>query len=644
MGIHKSSSLMSLNPPQSQSQSSAATGIGTSQHHSQQQLVIPPPLPVVSPPVLRPPKMPVGCYVLLSRNVNERHPTTVAKNFSALLWDDRIVLEGVRESDDIALACWYTCNSNTPDFSKTTAATTPATPANTTPANTSHTITPSPNCVNSANQALEPEDTDTLVAHANLTPRTFIYTPSSQMDVQLTCVANTTKEHSIKISLIFRAFDRVFVKEGWMMKSSKNQRWKTMWFTLYSATLTYYKGYEKEAPKGIIKLNTESFLESHKSAHKKCGHSFSFIIHTPRRSVFFRCSDQAECDEWEQALSQHLAAYSPGATHTQLFCVSLEALVQRPAEQAAHSHIPLPIQAILHVLMEEGPKEEGIFRVPGLKDEIDKCVKLLDKGKPIPSTTSPHSLAGLLKLFLRSLPDPLIPTALSTEISAIFSLTCVHEKNSEIARILNKFPLSHKVLLLEISKLCSRIAQSPRTQMTSQNLAVVIGPNLSRDSTDHSATSVLSMLRGVRTSSLLFESLVQNYDDIVHPRPLQPVSSSPKRNYRQARVSPDSNPPTTLSDENSPQTTHTSPSSQSSAHDDSAASDLCALFMSQANETGQMTTAQFAEFFDRLYEVSTTLGMDYKDRRSIIKLAVDSSTGTVTKETFMQLCMSLLME
>lgn len=55
---------------------------------------------------------------------------------------------------------------------------------------------------------------------------------------------------------------------------------------------------------------------------------------------------------------------------------------------------------------------QGIFRVNGVKNRIEKICSLLDSAQCARvdlSEHSPHDICGVLKYFFRQLPEPLVP-------------------------------------------------------------------------------------------------------------------------------------------------------------------------------------------------------------------------------------------
>ncbi len=72
--------------------------------------------------------------------------------------------------------------------------------------------------------------------------------------------------------------------------------------------------------------------------------------------------------------------------------------------------IPFVFRALIEELQrKEGHTLQGIFRESGNQTEISGVKQQIDFGEVYDlKTLSPHSLSGLIKLFLRELPDPLL--------------------------------------------------------------------------------------------------------------------------------------------------------------------------------------------------------------------------------------------
>lgn len=143
---------------------------------------------------------------------------------------------------------------------------------------------------------------------------------------------------------------------------------------------------------------------------------------------------------------------------------------------------------ILEILMDkllemDGFSSEGIFRKPGSTSEVEKLKDRFSNGDlSTDGVEDVHTIASLLKLWLRELVEPIIPDELydlCVEVS--------RDKN-ECVRVLGHLPLYNRSILIYVCQFLHKMTDpevSKRTKMTIENLAVVFSPNIIRNqSTD----------------------------------------------------------------------------------------------------------------------------------------------------------------
>ena len=126
-------------------------------------------------------------------------------------------------------------------------------------------------------------------------------------------------------------------------------------------------------------------------------------------------------DDWKQRLRSHLSGFFAHRVsreelertgvlkRSQVFGVSLSSLSE--AEDADHSqHIPRLLRRCIDVLSEPAVINlHGLFRISGDSREISEMKVRLDVGESVDlQAASSHSVAGLLKMWLRELPEPLL--------------------------------------------------------------------------------------------------------------------------------------------------------------------------------------------------------------------------------------------
>jgi len=139
------------------------------------------------------------------------------------------------------------------------------------------------------------------------------------------------------------------------------------------------------------------------------------------------------------------------------------------------------VKSCVEFLSEKGMKQEGLFRVPGSKKEVEALTRnfTLDPLRyVIPPNTDPNAVASLLKSFLRDLPTPLISSDLAPSLSEAFKLQDP-ARTDKVAEIINGLPKYNKRVLKYLFSFLVTVCQnSDYNKMTQQNIGVVFGPTV----------------------------------------------------------------------------------------------------------------------------------------------------------------------
>jgi Rho GTPase-activating protein 39 len=181
--------------------------------------------------------------------------------------------------------------------------------------------------------------------------------------------------------------------------------------------------------------------------------------------------------------TQHSHGVQDAAFNPSTFGESLDAVFRLQERRYPHQKVPIILPFLADgILALGGTKSEGIFRVPGDGDSVSELKFRLDRGYyNLDGVDDPHTLASLMKLWLRELLDPLVPGEMYNE--------CItNSKDPEACvRIVERLPtINRRVVLFVISFL--QLFLEDRTQivtkMTPANLALVMAPNLLRCDSD----------------------------------------------------------------------------------------------------------------------------------------------------------------
>ncbi|KAJ2989923.1 hypothetical protein NUW58_g3217 [Xylaria curta] len=198
-------------------------------------------------------------------------------------------------------------------------------------------------------------------------------------------------------------------------------------------------------------------------------------------SAFARSSSPLELAA--RSTSPPNAFGSAGGGGKQVFGLSLARLYER--DQFA---VPMVVHQCIQAVDLYGLAVEGIYRLSGSAMHVNKLKNLFDTDQEshILDFRNPenffhdvNSVAGLLKQFLRDLPDPL----LTTENYSSFIEAAKHEdeivRRDSMHAIINGLPDPNYATLRALTLHLHRVMEnSAVNRMNSQNLAIVFGPTL----------------------------------------------------------------------------------------------------------------------------------------------------------------------
>ncbi|KAM9839749.1 LOW QUALITY PROTEIN: rho GTPase-activating protein 28 [Aulostomus maculatus] len=164
-----------------------------------------------------------------------------------------------------------------------------------------------------------------------------------------------------------------------------------------------------------------------------------------------------------------------------VFGVPLNTLLENDRKTFPGLKVPMVFQKLLCVLEQSGLQTEGILRVPGsaarlklLRGELERCPEAFDW-----STVRQVDAAGLLKLFIRELPTPLLTQTHMTTYYAVLGVSSALHQIQALQLLLLLLPESNrdtlKALLVLLHKVVSHQDQN---RMSLWNVSMVMAPNL----------------------------------------------------------------------------------------------------------------------------------------------------------------------
>uniref|UniRef100_A0A3P9K5S0 RalA binding protein 1 n=1 Tax=Oryzias latipes TaxID=8090 RepID=A0A3P9K5S0_ORYLA len=127
-----------------------------------------------------------------------------------------------------------------------------------------------------------------------------------------------------------------------------------------------------------------------------------------------------------------------------------------------------------------GMKCEGIYRVSGMKSKVDELKAAYDREEcPCLEEYDPHTVASLLKQYLRELPDNVLHRDLAQRLEDACGRQAEAEKVTEFQRLLAEVPPESKLLLSWlVTHMDHVIAREADTKMNIQNISIVLNPTI----------------------------------------------------------------------------------------------------------------------------------------------------------------------
>ncbi|XP_044194316.1 rho GTPase-activating protein 22 isoform X1 [Thunnus albacares] len=280
------------------------------------------------------------------------------------------------------------------------------------------------------------------------------------------------------------------LKAGWLKKQrSIMKNWQLRWFVLRSDQLFFYKDEEETKPQGCITLQGCQVNELTANPDEPGRHLFEIVpggtgdkdrAPISHESFLLMANSQTDMDDWVKAIRRVIWAPFGGG----IFGQRLEDTVQYEKKFGPRL-APLLVEQCVDFIRERGLDEEGLFRMPGQANLVKELQEAFDCGdKPLfDSNTEVHTVASLLKLYLRELPEPVIPFSKYEDFLTCAQLLVKDEEEGvqELGKQVSTLPLPNYNLLKYICKFLDEVqSHCYENKMSVQNLATVFGPNILR--------------------------------------------------------------------------------------------------------------------------------------------------------------------
>jgi len=165
-----------------------------------------------------------------------------------------------------------------------------------------------------------------------------------------------------------------------------------------------------------------------------------------------------------------------------------------------NSDIPLVVIGCVQEIEKRGMEEVGIYRLSGATSEVRRLKDAFDNNSQSAlvqvAEADIHAVAGLLKMYLRDLPEPLFTDDRYSKFVASNGIKDPEEKKKAMTEIFESLPTPNRLTSIYLLNHLRRLSEhQEQNKMGQNNLATVFGPNVLRPSSS-SGTDPTDLAQG----------------------------------------------------------------------------------------------------------------------------------------------------
>lgn len=267
---------------------------------------------------------------------------------------------------------------------------------------------------------------------------------------------------------------------GWMIKKGKRR-----WFALRKGTLMWFNdvqvAVQEEQANGKLVLKRCRVVDDPKSKtititpHQETGgKAMDLVCYTPSDlSAWLSALKGGQADAAQTTLVDPFASSGKGL----VFGRPIQEVLEREG-----GSVPKIVSMCVDFLRQTALDHPGLFRLSGASGTINSLRDAFDAGEVVDFMAGGQedeveldSVAGLLKLYIRQLPEPPLTFALYKDFLA------AHDNRDKLRELVATLPepeYNFCVYMMDfLGEICDR---SSVNQMTPSNMAIVMGPNFLR--------------------------------------------------------------------------------------------------------------------------------------------------------------------
>eukprot|EP00730_Choanoeca_flexa_P014786 TRINITY_DN6592_c0_g1_i4.p1 TRINITY_DN6592_c0_g1~~TRINITY_DN6592_c0_g1_i4.p1 ORF type:complete len:507 (+),score=111.37 TRINITY_DN6592_c0_g1_i4:143-1663(+) len=272
--------------------------------------------------------------------------------------------------------------------------------------------------------------------------------------------------------------------DGWLHKQGgRVKSWKRRFCTVRGNQMLYFREPKDVKPLGVITLHRggqdalacEIRIVPEDEFPRK---PYCFEIKTTgglQRTYYCHTTSMKDLERWLNVLHQVVYASRGGG----MFGTTVADQLSR--EQRMFGEVPVLVSDCVAFLRNNALDEVGIFRLPGSSARIRELKYGYATGaRPSLDEADAHSVASLLKLYLRELPEPLMTSKLHRNfLNAVqFYKLSDFKDPSSIQRLIPELPAHNACLLRYLCQfLAEVVTHAEVNKMTLANVATVFAPN-----------------------------------------------------------------------------------------------------------------------------------------------------------------------
>jgi len=195
-----------------------------------------------------------------------------------------------------------------------------------------------------------------------------------------------------------------------------------------------------------------------------------------------------------------------------VFNMDYQALIER--DNPPGDIVPFIHEALVDI-EQRGLDVQGVFRVSPPKPQLDAVRAKIDQGEEVrmAELDEIHVVTGLLKLFLREMPTPLLTFQLYKDWMGLLDLPEQRLQVARVRELVAALPAPNRILLHRLCYTCTRIMQFTEVnKMTANNIAIVLCPSSLYDKDPDPMT----MVHDIQRANGVLVLMIENYGQVFH--------------------------------------------------------------------------------------------------------------------------------